>query len=572
MPKGGGKSQVLGRALHNSREKKKQEFRNADTIHSVKHVSDMLSKTRPIDDSSVPSLQSVVERTDLESFLDEALLSQREFTAERGKIIIVGNVADVGKPELAADTEEIYDYENIPIPKRPHWDETTTPEQLSLDERATFLEWRRSLAHLEENSKLVITPFEKNLDVWRQLWRVIERSDIIVQIVDARNPLLFRCKDLEDYVKQVDSKKKLLILINKADYLSQHMRRCWADYFKTQNIPFVFCSAKEEQERLEALNAVDSDDDKAYGYFSESASEDEEEEEKEKADSEPTEEIAEESVKDPLDIDLTSSADLLAHFRVLLGRDVDSDDRVTVGMCGYPNVGKSSMINALCGEKKVAVASMPGKTRHFQTHILGNIMLCDCPGLVFPTFMNSKAALVCNGILPVDRVHDHISPVQWLCQRTSLLQIEDNYSLRTLNTPLDASEVLQAHALVKGFMTSSGRPDEARSSRYVLKDFNSGKLLYCHPPPQLSEEERNDFFNSLLRTALTDKSNPRNHEGEEEKKIVDEIVDDKTKVKKGARKLTRKEKARIKAHARMGMNVADGKYRKTVGILGYADQ
>lgn len=37
------------------------------------------------------------------------------------------------------------------------------------------------------------TPFEKNLNVWRQLWRVIERSDVVVQIVDARNPLVFRC-------------------------------------------------------------------------------------------------------------------------------------------------------------------------------------------------------------------------------------------------------------------------------------------------------------------------------------------------------------------------------------------
>jgi len=43
----------------------------------------------------------------------------------------------------------------------------------------------------ETNEKLVLTPFEKNLEVWRQLWRVVERSDIIVQIVDSRNPLLF---------------------------------------------------------------------------------------------------------------------------------------------------------------------------------------------------------------------------------------------------------------------------------------------------------------------------------------------------------------------------------------------
>jgi large subunit GTPase 1 len=41
------------------------------------------------------------------------------------------------------------------------------------------------------------------------------------------------------------------------------------------------------------------------------------------------------------------------------------DDRLMVGMVGYPNVGKSSAINVLCGRKRVGVASMPGKTKHF---------------------------------------------------------------------------------------------------------------------------------------------------------------------------------------------------------------
>lgn len=35
---------------------------------------------------------------------------------------------------------------------------------------------------LEEDEHLVLTPFEKNLEVWRQLWRVLERSDIVVQV------------------------------------------------------------------------------------------------------------------------------------------------------------------------------------------------------------------------------------------------------------------------------------------------------------------------------------------------------------------------------------------------------
>ncbi len=41
-------------------------------------------------------------------------------------------------------------------------------------------------------------------------------------------------------------------------------------------------------------------------------------------------------------------------------------DRLVVGLTGYPNVGKSSTINALFGSKKTAVAPTPGKTKHFQ--------------------------------------------------------------------------------------------------------------------------------------------------------------------------------------------------------------
>lgn len=59
---------------------------------------------------------------------------------------------------------------------RPPWDSSTTAEELEQRERAGFLEWRRGLARVEEGDpRLVLTPFEKNLHFWRQLWRVIEK-------------------------------------------------------------------------------------------------------------------------------------------------------------------------------------------------------------------------------------------------------------------------------------------------------------------------------------------------------------------------------------------------------------
>ena len=56
-----------------------------------------------------------------------------------------------------------------------------TPQEISQRENIAFLEWRRDIANQEQNAvKLAITPFEKNIEVWRQLWRVIEKSDVLI--------------------------------------------------------------------------------------------------------------------------------------------------------------------------------------------------------------------------------------------------------------------------------------------------------------------------------------------------------------------------------------------------------
>lgn len=55
---------------------------------------------------------------------------------------------------------------------------------------------------------------------------------------------------------------------------------------------------------------------------------------------------------------------------------------------GFPNVGKSSVINSLVGRKVVSVSRTPGHTKYFQTYYLTKtVKLCDCPGLVFPSYV-----------------------------------------------------------------------------------------------------------------------------------------------------------------------------------------
>lgn len=189
--------------------------------------------------------------------------------------------------------------------------------------------------------------------------------------------------------------------------------------------------------------------------------------------------------------------DLMARFATTL-----DGKRLTVGMIGYPNVGKSSIINALLGEKKVSVACTPGKTRHFQTHKLNEtVTLCDCPGLVFPTFMLSKAELVLNGVIPIDKLRDFVTPFALLTTRITLRQIKLLYPIKLESDEPTPGEVLDAFAIFRGMLLRSKTPDRTGASRELLKQFVKCRLLFCKPPPSLAEEARGAFLAETERVA-----------------------------------------------------------------------
>ena len=96
---------------------------------------------------------------------------------------------------------------NLRIPRRPEWNVKMSVQELREKEGEAFLNWRRELAKFEEeNYTIQLTPYEKNIELWKQLWRVVEKSDILVQVVDGRDPLFYRCDDLEKYVMEPGSK------------------------------------------------------------------------------------------------------------------------------------------------------------------------------------------------------------------------------------------------------------------------------------------------------------------------------------------------------------------------------
>ncbi|KAI9805209.1 MAG: hypothetical protein M1825_001045 [Sarcosagium campestre] len=466
-------------------------------------------------EASWVKMRSVTEQGPLEEFLTTADLADTDFTAQKMNSVKVIHPDQRNPYLLSADEERTTarkhtaNRDRLTVPRRPQWDTTTTPAELDKREKESLLEWRRGLAQLQEVADILMTPFERNLEVWRQLWRVIERSDLIVQIVDARNPLLFRSEDLEKYVREVDSKKRNLLLVNKADMMTLDQRKAWADYFEKRGISYKFFSAA----LAKALNDVQDLDD-ASGSSSGSAEDADElaaaasNTGEQDADGDSEQSASEEDV----DLGVPSNHDTMEDPRTRIltvdeleelfldhtpsAQDSDSEHtlKTTIGLVGYPNVGKSSTINALIGAKKVSVSATPGKTKHFQTiHLSPSVILCDCPGLVFPNFATTKAELVCNGILPIDQLREFTGPSALVAQRIPQSFLEALYGLKIHTRPAEeggtgqptAEEVLRAYAIARGFATTGkGQPDESRAARHILKDYINGKLLFCHPPPE----------------------------------------------------------------------------------------
>lgn len=481
-------------------------------------------------EASWVKMRSVTEQGALDEFLSTAELAGTDFTAEKMNNVKIIHT-DQRNPYLLSANEERSairkqnaNKNRLTVPRRPPWDEKTTPQDLDKRERASLLDWRKGLAELQENDDLLMTPFERNLEVWRQLWRVIERSDLIVQIVDARHPLLFRSEDLEKYVKEVDPKKNNLLLVNKADMMTLPQREAWADYFEGVGINYKFFSASLAKQMNETMGL---DDDLSEGDATTTGRD--------------TEEIAEQGgvkLSQPVngsdgdavegDDESWASEEELANntngrTKILTtdelealflenapnikSTDSEHTRKTTVGLVGYPNVGKSSTINALIGAKKVSVSSTPGKTKHFQTiHLSSDVLLCDCPGLVFPNFATTKAELVCNGILPIDQLREFSGPASLVAQRIPQSFFEALYGVKVNTRPLEeggtgiptAEEMLIAYAVARGFTkTGQGQPDESRAARYILKDYVSGKLLFCQPPPSEPPIDAKEFNREL---------------------------------------------------------------------------
>ena len=361
----------------------------------------------------------------------------------------------------------------LSIPKKPKYKKGMKKEDYIKLEKESFLAWRKALAEEEmKNINKAITPYEKNLEVWKQLWLTVEKGQILFQIVDGRNPLYYRCPDLEKYIKEIDNNKEIILIINKADLMNEKLRQNWSEYFKENNIKYIFFSAINEIEKMEKNEKNENN-------------------------------ILKEEKIDQTDYRIFTRNDLIQYIKEI-GEKIpknntnNNNNALMVGFIGYPNVGKSSIINVLMKTKKAAVANIPGRTKHYQTLFLPSepnlnilpksICLVDCPGLIFPSFTSSKADMLVNGIYPIDTISEIYNPIQIIINLIPS-KILSNFYKVNLPDIYSAKQFLQIIAKKRGFYTGNGLPEEAKTAKLVLRDYTSGKLLFCHLRPDFSEEK-----------------------------------------------------------------------------------
>ncbi|KAJ3015697.1 Guanine nucleotide-binding-like protein 1 [Thoreauomyces humboldtii] len=159
--------------------------------------------------------------------------------------------------------------QQIPIPKRPAWSFSESREHLQEREEKYFEEWKASVYAKHRADEL--SYFEHNLEVWRQLWRVVEISDIVLFIVDVRHPVLHFPPSLYDWVVKELGRKMVLVfnkvrdphphhafpietltayLSFKIDLVTPETLEAWTQYFKSQFPELVIasfsCYSKDE--------------------------------------------------------------------------------------------------------------------------------------------------------------------------------------------------------------------------------------------------------------------------------------------------------------------------------------
>jgi len=260
--------------------------------------------------------------------------------------------------------------------------------------------------------------------IWNELYKVLDSSDVVVQVIDARDPMGTRSKHVEKFLRKEKPHKHIILLLNKCDLVPIWVTQRWVTILSAEYPTMAFHASVKNSFGKGAL------------------------------------------------------INLLRQFSKL-----HSDKKqISVGFIGYPNVGKSSIINTLRSKKVCNVAPIAGETKVWQfITLMKKIYLIDCPGVVYPS-CDTDTEIVLKGVVRVENIknpEDHIPAV--------LERVKEEYLIKTYKIQewTDSVDFLEKLSRKAGKLLKGGEPDIPTVAKMVLNDWQRGKLPYFVKPPLL---------------------------------------------------------------------------------------
>ncbi|KIJ40334.1 hypothetical protein M422DRAFT_49248 [Sphaerobolus stellatus SS14] len=266
----------------------------------------------------------------------------------------------------------------------------------------------------------------------RTLHKVIDQSDVVILILDARDPEGCRSKLVEDEVRRRESEgKRLVFALNKIDLVPQENATAWLRYLRHTAPTLPFRSSTQHQS-----NNI-------------------------------------------------SSRSSPALINLIKSYKSSPAGRITVGVVGYPNVGKSSLINSLKRSKVCPVAAEPGWTKDLQTvQIDRGIRIIDSPGVVFDDISpeTKGTGILLRNVVKVEEIDDPLAVVEEIVSRTPHETLQRIYNLPAWSGA-NIIDFLTMIALSTGRLLKGGTPDLTSTARQILVDWNTNKIPYFSVPP-----------------------------------------------------------------------------------------
>ncbi|XP_022133818.1 nuclear/nucleolar GTPase 2 isoform X1 [Momordica charantia] len=271
--------------------------------------------------------------------------------------------------------------------------------------------------------------FEKGQSkrIWGELYKVIDSSDVVVQVLDARDPQGTRCYHLERHLKEHCKHKHVVLLLNKCDLIPAWATKGWLRVLSKEYPTLAFHASVN----------------KSFGKGS-----------------------------------------LLSVLRQFARLKSDKQ-AISVGFVGYPNVGKSSVINTLRTKNVCKVAPIPGETKVWQYITLTKrIFLIDCPGVVYQN-SDSETDIVLKGVVRVTNLEDASEHIGEVLKRVKREHLERAYKIKDWE---DDNDFLIQLCKLTGKLLRGGEPDLTTAAKMVLHDWQRGRLPFFVPPPRVDDK------------------------------------------------------------------------------------